>query len=117
MSESAESDRQKRLDAALDRGRIKELPPNQPKGILGEMGLNFYKVDEFEPDLNAGVSQEFDSGPRFLLVILAMLLVPPVGYWMLWRERRYTIVVKLVWSAVMAIPVVFVWGAILLGSW
>ena len=74
------------LDRALDSG-VTELPPNEPKGILGERGMDFRKVEDYTPDLNAGLSQENDSGVHSLIILLAFLIFFPVGYVLLWRDK------------------------------
>lgn len=95
------------LEAALDEGELAELPPNQPKGILGEKGFDLYKVDEFEPDLNAGISQENDLPVVWLGIILTYLLFFPLAYWMLWRStlfsRRAKVVTSIVGAAGIAV--------------
>ncbi len=93
MAESSaheSKDRQRELDAALDEGELAQLPPNQPKGLLGEKGLNLYKVDDFEPDLNAGVSQDNDAPVVWLAVIVAYLLFFPLAFWILWRTPLFS---------------------------
>jgi hypothetical protein len=97
-----------RLDAALGAGELPELPPNQPKGILGEKGFDLYKVDEFEPDLNAGVSQENDLPVIWLAVILAYFLFFPLAYWILWRSPLFSTRAKVITSAVGAAGIVAV---------
>lgn len=89
MPENPSSDSD-RLEEALSRGAAGRLPPNQPKGLLGERGVDLYKVDSFEPDLNAGVSQENDGPVVRIAVVLAFLLFPPVGYWLLWKTDVFT---------------------------
>ncbi len=96
------------LDEALSRGELPTLPPNQPKGILGEKGLDIYKVDTFEPDLNAGVSQENDVPVVQLAIVLAYLLFFPLAFWMLWRSPLYTVRSKVVLSIAGAIGIVAV---------
>ena len=93
------------LDAALEKGELAELPPNQPKGILGEKGFDLYKVDEFEPDLNSGISQENDLPVVWLGVILAYLLFFPLAYWLLWRSPLFTRRAKTIASIVGAVGV------------
>lgn len=88
-----------RLDEALDRGGLSELPANRPKGLLGDTGLDYRKTDDLSPDMNAGVSQEIDAPIYFLMVILGYLLFFPVGFWLLWRRASYSLVAKLGWSA------------------
>jgi len=92
-------DKDAELESALTRGELPELPPNQPKGLLGEKGLNVYKVDSFKPDMNAGVSQENDGPVVQLAIVLAFLLFFPLGFWLLWRTQVYTTRAKLVLSA------------------
>ena len=93
MSEETSSESQ-RLEEALSQGALPELPPNQPKGLLGGRGLDLYAVDTFEPDLNAGVSQENDGPVIRIAIVLSFLLLPPVGYWLLWRATVFTRVQK-----------------------
>lgn len=78
------------LEEALSAGALTELPPNRPRGILGEYGPSLRTVDTFEPDLNAGVSQENDGPVIQLAIILAFLLFFPAGYWLLWRSSAYS---------------------------
>ena len=82
------------MEDALSQGTIPELPPNQPKGMLGGRGLDLYSVDTFAPDLNAGVSQENDGPVVRLAIVLCFLLLPPVGYWLLWKATVFTRVQK-----------------------
>lgn len=90
------TDRNHELDEALTRGALEDLPPNQPKGLLGGRGLDLYAVDTFEPDLNAGVSQETDGPVIRIAVVLSFLLLPPLGYWLLWKATVFTRVQKYV---------------------
>jgi len=96
------------LDDALSRGELSALPPNQPKGILGEKGLDIYKVDTFEPDLNAGVSQENDGPVVQLAIVLAYLLFFPLAFWLLWRTSYYSTRAKWVLSALGALGIIAV---------
>lgn len=83
--------RRAKLDEELSRGGLDRLPPNQPKGLLGERGLNLYEYDDSdEPDLNAGVSQENDGPVIRMAIALSFLLFPPLGYVLLWRTRVFT---------------------------
>jgi len=102
------------LDEALSKGELDELPQNQPKGILGEKGFDLYKVDEFEPDLNAGISQENDLPVVWLAIIVAYLLFFPLAYWLLWRTPLISHRYKVVASIVGAVGVVFVAMALML---
>lgn len=97
--------RQEELEAALDEGSGAELPPNQPQGLLGEPGLNLYKIDEFEPSGNAGVSQEIDFPVVLMAVLLAYLILFPVAYVILWRSRQFSLRGKVVMSVVGAVGV------------
>jgi len=96
------------LDEALSAGALTELPPNRPRGILGEHGPSLRKVDTFEPDLNAGVSQENDGPVIQLAIILAFLLFFPVGYWLLWRSSAYSRRGKLIITVVATLVIALV---------
>jgi len=80
--------RDKELEEALDRGASTGLPPNKTMGWLGEVGPDLRKVDEFEPTLNAGISQESSENLRWLLMLTLYLTVfgSPIALWLLWRE-------------------------------
>lgn len=99
------------LDRQLDKGGVKDLPPNVPPGMLGEKGLNVQRVDTFEPSLNAGILQESSPETRVLLMLLMYLLVItfPVAMWLLWRERRRSLVTKVVLTVVGVAIYVAVW--------
>ncbi len=97
-----------RLEAELSRGELGELPPNQPKGILGDRGFDIYAVDTFEPDLNAGVSQELDAPVVWLGIILAYLVFFPVAFWLLWRSPLFTLRQKQVVSVIGGVGVLAV---------
>lgn len=92
----------------MSRGELPALPPNQPKGILGEKGLDLYKVDTFEPDLNAGVSQENDLPVMQLAIVLAYLLFFPLAFWLLWRSPLYPFRAKVTLSIAGVIGIVAV---------
>lgn len=96
------------LDRALDSGGMSDLPPNQPKGILGERGFDLYKIDEFEPDLNAGISQENDLPVVWLAIILSYLLFFPLAFWLVWRSALLTRTSKIVITAVGVVGIVIV---------
>jgi len=102
------------LEEALDAGEMNELPPNAPRGILGERGFDIYKVDEYEPDLNSGISQENDLPVVWLAIVLAYLVFFPVAYWLMWRTPLISHRYKVIASAVGAIGVVFVVIALML---
>jgi len=105
----------KALDDALSSGARDELPPNQPKGILGDKGLDIYKVDTFEPDLNAGVSQENDAPVIHLAIVLAYLLFFPLAFWLLWRSPLYSVRAKVTLTIAGVTGVVVVGFALLRG--
>ncbi len=103
------------LDEALSRGELQSLPPNQPKGFLGEMGFDLRKTDSFEPDLNAGVSQEVDLPVVWLGILLSYVLFFPLAYWLLWRSPLFSRRAKIIVSAVGAAGTVAVMAAVLAG--
>ena len=107
MSDTA--DRQAELDAALDKGEIAELPPNIPPGILGEKGMNLYKVDSDGPHgLNAGVTQESTSQTLLLGVLLAYVLFFPLAYFLLWRTDKMSLKQKIALSVLMVAGIAYV---------
>jgi hypothetical protein len=85
------------LDSALDRGAMRELPPNQPPGWLGEVSPNMRKTEEFVPTLNAGLEQEGSLQTRWLLMVVLYVLVFtfPAALWLLWRERKRSLRAKI----------------------
>jgi|GEM_PF-1805805 len=87
------------LERALDSG-VTELPPNHPKGLLGEKGPDLRKVEDFAPDLNAGLLQENDPGVIWLWIVLAYLLFFPLAYVVLWRSKTIPPKTKRIASAV-----------------
>lgn len=93
--------RAEELDRQLSRGE-RELPPNQVKGVLGEKGFDLYKVDEFEPDLNSGISQEIDLPVVWAGIVLLFLtvLLAPVGIVVLWRSKLISKRAKIIWTVV-----------------
>jgi hypothetical protein len=99
--------REEELDRELSRGE-RELPENQVKGLLGERNPSLEKVDDFAPDLNAGISQENDSPVEWLVIILAYLIFFPVGYFLLWRSPHYSRRSKVFWSVVGAAGIAFI---------
>jgi hypothetical protein len=90
------------LEAALDKGASTELPPNIPPGLLGEVAPDIRKVDEFEPTLNAGITQEGTWETRWLLIGVLYLLIlgSPIAAWMLWRDPKRKTWAKVVATAV-----------------
>lgn len=101
-------DERSELDRALDKGGSSNLPPNRPKGILGEVAPDLYGSEKFEADLNAGISQENDGPVLFLAIILAYLLFFPLAFVLLWRAKGTALSTKVAMSIVMTIGVVVV---------
>jgi hypothetical protein len=89
------------LDAAL-RSPVARLPENAPKGWLGEVNPDLRRPDTFEPDLNAGLSQENDTPVKWLAIILGFLLFFVPGLVLLWRSRWITVRTKIVTSLIAA---------------
>ena len=107
--------REEQLDRALSRGALEELPPNQVRGLLGEKNPKLRVVDEFKPDLNAGVSQEMDLPVVWMAIVLAYLLFFPLAYVILWRTDHISHRAKIVVSVVGAVGVVAVVTKIAMG--
>ena len=104
-----EHEREAELEQALDEGRLEELPPNHPRGLLGERNPDLRAIDdEFPQDLNAGVSQEMDLPVVWLGTVLAYLLFFPLGYWLLWRNPRFSLRAKIIASIAGAIGIGYV---------
>lgn len=101
-----EREHEAELNAVLDAGEIRELPPNKPKGILGETGFDLHKVDDLEPDLNAGISQENDLPVVWLAIIVAYFIFFPLAYWILWRSPLFSRAVKVRTSLVGAMGLI-----------
>jgi len=102
---ASELTKEERLERALA-PKMAELPENQPKGLLGDPGLNVGKIDEFEPDLNAGISQENDMPVLWMAILLGYLIFFVPGFVILWMSKRVPIRTKVIASAVMAIAAV-----------
>jgi hypothetical protein len=105
---SAPLTREEQLDRALAKGRLDELPPNEVQGLLGEKNPKLRATDTFEPDLNAGVSQEMDLPVVWMGIVLAYLLFFPAAYWLLWRTNLISQRAKVVVSAVGAAGIAYV---------
>lgn len=95
-SESAEKSQ---LEEAL-RSPTAKLPENEPKGWLGEVNPDLLKADDFEPDLNAGLSQENDIRVTWLAIVLGFLIFFVPGMAILWLSKRIPIKTKVVTSIV-----------------
>jgi hypothetical protein len=102
---AAERDAAAELERALDSG-ITELPENQPKGILGEKGADLRKVEDFTPDLNAGLSQENDMPVLWMGIMLAYLVFFPAAYVIMWMSERIPFRTKVIASVVGALGIV-----------
>lgn len=99
--------REQQLERALDSG-VSELPPNQPRGILGERNPNIRATENFTPDLNAGISQEVDLPVIWMAIVLAFvtILFSPVGYVVLWRTKSISRRAKIAWTVIATVWVV-----------
>jgi hypothetical protein len=98
---AGELNREERLARALE-SPMAELPENQPKGLLGEPGLNVGKIDEYEPDLNAGISQENDMPVLWMAILLGYMVFFVPGFVILWMSKRVPQRTKIIASVVMA---------------
>jgi hypothetical protein len=107
--------REEELDRALAKGRMDELPPNSVRGLLGEKNPKLKVIDEFEPDLNAGVSQEIDLPVVWMGIVLAYLLFFPLAYVLLWRTKYITHRDKIIVSVVGALGILYVAYRLLAG--
>ncbi len=103
------------FERAMDSG-ITELPPSQPKGMLGEKGIDVRKVEDFTPDLNAGILQENDPNVMWLVIVLSYFLFFPAAYVLLWRSKYISVRAKWIASGVGAVGIVLVLLRVLLGS-
>ena len=105
--EERERARQEELDRRLDSG-VTELPPNRPRGMLGEHGMDLRKVDDLDnaaPDLNAGISQEVDLPVIWLAILVSYVIFFPLAFVILWRSRQITRRAKIVASIVFGIGI------------
>lgn len=91
--------------ARLEQERgVAELPDNVPPGLLGEVGLNFMKVDDEGPHgLNAGLVQESSAQTRLLAVLLLYFIFFPAAFVVLWVSKHFSLKAKLVLSALMLV--------------
>ena len=106
--------RQDELDRALDSG-VTQLPPNRVRGLLGETSPDLREPESFEPDLNAGVSQENDLPVLWMAIVLAYLLAFPLADVVLWRSRMISRRAKIAVSAVGALGIGYVALRLVLG--
>lgn len=91
--------RERELEEALDRGSG-ELPPNQPRGFLGERGLDMRKTDGSGVSIFGGVTQEIDPGVVWLAMLAAYLVFFPLAYVILWRSRHFSLRAKIGYTIV-----------------
>jgi hypothetical protein len=104
------------LKRALDDGSGGELPPNAPRGILGDRGLNVSKTDDLNAHgLSAGLSDEWDGPVVWLLVILLYLLFFPLAFVVLWRSKVLPRRTKIGMTVLMALGLVALAGWWLFG--
>ena len=97
--------REEQLERALA-SPLTRLPENRPRGLLGEAGVDIRKVDDFAPDLNAGISQEIDTPVVWVAVIVGFLVFFVPGFVILWRSKRFPVRTKIVTSLVMVVVAV-----------
>ncbi len=98
-------DEDTKLSRALD-GGMRSLPPNQPRGLLGETNPDIYSEEDFTPDLNAGISQENDMPVLWLAIVLGYLVFFVPGFTILWLSKSVPIKTKWIATAVGLLGVV-----------
>lgn len=96
------------LEKALSQGEGSDLPPNSPKGLLGQVQPDLRQSERFEPDLNAGLSQENDGPVLFLAVLIAYFIFFPLAFFLLWRSKAFTMRFKYALSGVMVVGLIIV---------
>jgi len=101
----SELTKEERLERAL-KPKMAELPENQPKGLLGDPGLNVGKIDDFEPDLNAGISQENDMPVLWMAILLGYLIFFVPGFVILWASKRVPMRTKIIATVLMTVAAV-----------
>jgi hypothetical protein len=103
--QAAEEGRDDALDRALG-DELADLPPNEPRGILGETNPDVRKEEDYTPDLNAGISQENDMPVLWLGIFLGYLVFFVPGFLILWLSKRVPTKTKWIATAVGLIGVV-----------
>ena len=99
---TSELTKEERLERALE-SSLPELPENKPRGLLGEKGVDIRKVDDFAPDLNAGISQEIDTPVVWAAILVGYLLFFVPGLVILWLSKRFDLRTKVATSVIMAL--------------
>lgn len=97
-----------KLDAALDKGSLPELPPNRPHGVLGHISPDMRKIEDFDMGSDTGVSQEIDMPVVILAIILSYVLFFPIAFVIVWRTRRLNQRVRVILSAAMTAGIIVV---------
>lgn len=101
------------LDDALSEGVLPDLPPNVPPGFLGETAPDLRKPQDWQPDGNAGLSQENDLPVVLMSILLAYLLFFPLAYVILIRTHVMGRRAKWALGGLMATGLLAVAGALL----
>ncbi len=105
---TAAPDREAELERALSEGRLDHLPPNQPRGILGERNPELRVEEDFTPDLNEGVSREMSWPVERLLIFLAFVFFFPLAYVLVWRSKNATFEWKVTVTIATAVFIAYV---------
>jgi hypothetical protein len=93
------------LERQLEKGALRELPPNIPPGFMGEIGPDLRKPDTFKPSTNAGLLQESTWETRWLVIGILYLLVitSPFAAYLLWRDPKMKLRTKVLTSILMGV--------------
>ena len=68
---------------------LDELPPNRPRGFLGDVAPDMRRPEDFDPrGTDAGMIQEWTRQTTVLAVMIAYLLFFPAAFVILWRSRK-----------------------------
>ena len=94
--------KEEQLERALE-SSMSELPENKPRGLLGEKGVDIRKVDDFAPDLNAGISQEIDTPVVWAAILVGYLFFFVPGLAILWLSKRFDLRTKVGTSVIMTV--------------